>query len=124
MIHQNFDVVALSLAQFQRGHKRAKRSVNARLGIAFFQNFLKKFLEFSLAAPHHRRENLDFTGRELAEDFFHDLLAGLAAELEAAAVAVRRARLRVKEPEIIENFRDGGDRRARVVGDGALFNRN
>ena len=74
----------------------------------------------SLAAADQRGQHHDPRPLGPRQQGVEDLLGRLLADRRAAAAAMGLAQPRVKQPQVIVDFGDGGHRAARIVAAGAL----
>ena len=84
----------------------------------------KQLFVGTLLAPDHRRENLELAAGFLLKQQAHDRRGRLRRNPLAAIRAVRPADPGKEQPEVVGDFGDGADGRARVFRDRFLLNGN
>ncbi len=104
--------------------QRTKRSVDARANETLARELLHFLFEFTLAAAHDGRHDLDFLFRLQRKHVAENLFRGLTRDFVAANRAMRHADRGVKEPQVIVNFCNRPDGTARAAACGFLIDRN
>ncbi len=94
--------------------ERPEHAVDARLGKPFLLQLRKLFLELPLAAADDGRQHVDARVLRIQHHHVHDALERLGGDFAAALMAVRDADVGEQQPEVVVDFRDGADRRARI----------
>jgi hypothetical protein len=112
-VHYHFNGMLFGFGQGNGFIQILDFAVDASADVTVFFYLLQPLLVFTLPAPYHRGQNLDFGIRRQGQDFVGDLLDGLAGHGAAALVAERVANPGKEKPEIIINF---GDRAHRGTG--------
>ena len=100
--------------------KSTSLPVDTRPDIAGPPHLEKFFAVFAFSAADDRREDLKLAAFRQRADGIHHLLHGLRGDFLAALEAVGSPDAREQQAQIIVNFRDGADGRARIVA-GALL---
>ena len=123
-VHDHFDGVVLPLVQARRAVQRVELAINSHPD----ETVLREFLEFlpvrPLSPAHHRREDHDAVvalAILTAENRLDDLLGGLTGDGLAAAGTMRDADGAINQAEIVVDFGDGADGRARRARGGLLL---
>ena len=104
--------------------ERAQHAIDARAHETLARQFFQVLLVFALAPAHDGRHHHDAIFRPQREHVLQNLLGGLPRNGIAADRAVRNADRRIQQAQIIVDFRDGADRRARTAAGGFLLDRN
>ena len=92
-----------------------RHAVDPDPGEALLGQVVEQRAVLALAAPHHRRHDLEAGALGQLEDPVDDLLGGLAGHGPAAGRAVGMADAGVEEPQVVVDLGDRPDRRARVA---------
>src|SRR5690606_8603454 len=123
-VHHDLDRVHLVALKLDRFAEIAHFAVDARAHEACLPDVFENLLVAALTILNHRREDLDPRPFRPALDRFDDLLSRLRLDALATHGAVGDADPRVEQAQIVVNFGDGADGRARVVADAFLVNRD
>ena len=94
--------------------ERAEHAVDARLGEPFLLQLRELFLELPLAAADDGRQHVDARVLRIQHHHVHDALERLRGDFAAALMAVRDADVGEQQPQVVVDFGDGADRRARI----------
>ena len=90
-------------------------AVDAHAHIALLLQPLEQLRVFALARPHERRHDLQPRPFRQREQLIDHLVDRLLANLPAAFRAVRNARARVEQTQVVVNFRHRADGRTRIA---------
>ena len=89
-------------------------AVDPRLGETLGSQRRQLFLELAFAAANDRRQHVDARVLRIQHHHVDDALERLAGDLLPAIRAVRHADAGEEQPQVVVDFGDGADRRARV----------
>ena len=104
--------------------ERAELPVDSRLRVAARAESGKLLLELALAAAHDRREHVDALVPRIQHHHVDDPLERLARDRLAAVRAMRVADVGEEQPEVIVDFGDRADGRARIRSGRLLLDRD
>ena len=90
-------------------------AVDAHAHVALLLQPLEQLRVFALARPHERRHDLQPRPFRQREQLIDHLVDRLLANLPAAFRAVRNARARVEQTQVVVNFRHRADGRTRIA---------
>ena len=119
-VHDDFDGVFLVLLQLDGLPQVVNQAVHPGPHKAGFPRGLKLLLVLALAAPHHRRQNLDAGLFRQGEHLVHNLVDGLLLDFPAADGAVGDADAGVQQPQVVVDLRHRAHGGAGVFGGGLL----
>ena len=107
----------MGLVAGQLGHlpQLVDGAVDPGPGITLAGQLLDQALVLALAAPHHRRQDLEPGALGQGEDPVHYLLGGLAGDEAAVLGAMGDADPGIEQPQIVVNLGDRADRAAGVA---------
>ncbi len=100
------------------------RAVDAKAHEPLRLHVVEKFGEFAFALADHRCQHHHAGVRRQAQRRIDHLRHALRLQRQFVNRAVRSADAGVQQPQIVVNFGDGADGRARIVGRRALLDRN
>ena len=123
-VDDDLDVVVAAAIEGDVFLERTQLAVDARLGEAARAQRLELLLELALAAADDRRHHVDARVLRVGHHQVDDALERLRRDLPAAVRAVRHADVGEEQPEIVVDFGDGADRRARIRTGRLLLDRN
>ena len=123
-IDDDGDRVILSAIQLRWIRHLDQRAIDVGADEALLAHRLEEVAELALAALHERRTDLDLRIGLPAEHRLGDLGRALPLHRASAVGAVRRARAREEQTEVVVDLGDGPDRRARIVARGLLLDRD
>ena len=121
-VHDDINVVLELLVERRRAFEVVKLAIDLHALEAVLQKLGKLLLVLTLAAPDHRREQVEpslFGQVHGPVDHFRD---GLALDGEAGGGRVGNADARPEKAHIVVDLGDGADGRARVLGRRLLLN--
>ena len=104
-VHHNVDLMLEVFRQLDVLVQLVQLSVHAGADIAGAAGVLQHLGVLALAAPHHRRHDLDPGALRQRHDLIDDLVDGLLADLLAALGAVGYAHPRPQKPQIVVDLR-------------------
>ena len=113
-IDDDLDGVVAAAIELDVFVERAEHAVDARLGEPLLLQLRELFLELPFAAADDRRQHVDARILRIQHHHVHDALERLGGDLAAALMAVRHADVGEQQPQVVVDFRDGADRRARI----------
>ncbi len=99
-------------------------SVHDRPHESLLPRGLEQLPEFSFAATHEWRENLDLRALRPGENGIGNLSSALPVDWASTVGTVRSSGAGVQKPEVIVDLGDGADGRSRVVSGTFLFDRD
>ena len=123
-VDDHLDRVLLLLVELGRLVEGVGLAVHPRPGEALGLELAEQVDVLALAAADHRREHLEPGAVLEGEDPVDDLLRGLPGDRRAAGRAVRAARTRVEQPQVVVDLGDRADRGAGVLRGGLLVDRD
>ncbi len=123
-VHHDRHIVILPPVEFRHGRQVVGRPVHPGSDEPPLPEVVEQIAEFSLAAPHHRAEDLDPGALRPAQDGVGDLAGALARDRAAIVRAERGAGPGPQQPHVVVHLGHGPHRRSRVVAGGLLFNGN
>ena len=123
-IHDHFDRVVAPPVKRDVVLERRELAVDARLGEAAPAQVRQLLLELPLTAADDRRQHVNTGVLRIEHHHVDDALERLAGDFLAAVRAVRDADAREEQTQVVVDFRDGPDGRARVRAGGLLFDRD
>ncbi len=123
-VDHHVDRVLLLLVEHGRAGERMHLPVDADAGEALAEQLGEQIVILALAAAHDRGQDLEAGALLQPQQPVHDLLRRLAADRLAALGAVRPARPREQQPQVVVDLRDRPDRGARVAVGGLLVDRH
>ena len=110
--------------QWRQGVGFDDRAVDAKAHEALRLHVVEEFGEFAFALADHRRQHHHAGVRGQAQCRIDHLRHALRLQRQFVNRTVRRADARVQQPQIVVDFGDGADGRARIVRRRALLDRN
>ena len=120
-IDDGFDRMSLPRRKLRRLVDFQQFAVDPRPDEPSLADFLKRLAVLPLSAADNRCKDHYPSARWLGQNRFDDLLRRLRADRHAALMAARFAKPREKQPQIVVDLGDRGDRAARVVAAGPLI---
>ncbi|OPZ82265.1 MAG: hypothetical protein BWY77_00253 [bacterium ADurb.Bin431] len=123
-VDHHLDIVLLVLVGMDLLVKLEDLAIEADAHIAVAARFFKDFAVLTLAAAHHRREDLDFGLGRQGQDLVDDLLDGLAFNLFSAVVAVGHPDAGEEQAQVVVDLGHGAYRRTGVAAGRALLDRD
>ena len=123
-VDHDFDGVLLVFVERRQVGKLVNRAVDARAHVAPARHVLQKLRVFALAAAHHGRENQNFRALRQRHHLIHNLVDRLLLNHAPALRAMRRARARVEQAQVVVNLRHRAHGGARVLAGGLLVDGN
>ena len=117
----HFDGVVLAAVERDFFIERVQYAVDAGADESLAGELFEILLVFAFSAAHDGREDHDALALRDGEDLLQDLLAALARDLDAASGAMGDADGRIEDAQVIVNFGDCADRRARAAVGGFLL---
>ena len=114
-VDHHLDVVLLLLLQLRRIGQRMHHTVDPHPAVALRVELVEQVGELTLSGAHHRSEHLEPGALRHCQHLVDDLLRCLTGDPLAADRAVRRARARVQQPQVVVDLGDGADGRSRVA---------
>ena len=123
-VDHRLERVLLLLVQLGRVAHVVDFAVHAHAHEALPPQILDQLDVFALAAAHDGREHLDLCALGQQHDLVDDLVDRLLADFPAAVWAVRHARARVEQAQVVVNFGHGAHGRAGVAAGGLLVDRD
>jgi hypothetical protein len=120
-VDDHVDRVVAAAIEFEVLIERPELAVDADLGEPLRPEREQFLLELTLAAADHRREHVDPLLGWGQQHHVDDPLERLRGDLAPAQMAMRHADVGEQQAEIIVDFGDGTDRRARVRPGGLLL---
>ncbi len=105
----------VTLVAFELGHVFDARdeAIDASTHEALLAQPVEQLLVLTLAIAHERREQHHVLARAVAQHLLDDVLGGLRTNGQLAVRAVRSTGARVEDAQVIDDLRQGPDRRAR-----------
>ena len=119
-VDDHLDVVLLLLLQLRRVGQRMHHAVDPDPAVALRVQLVEQVDELALAGAHHRGEHLEPGALVHGEHLVDDLLRRLPGDPLTADRAVRGARPRVQQAQVVVDLGDGADGRSRVAVGGLL----
>jgi len=119
-VDDDFDIVLLVLVELDGLAQVVDAAVGAHAGEAAVPGVVEHLFVLALFAADHRREHLKLRALGQGHHAVDDLVDRLAADLLSALRAVRHARARPEEAQVVVDLRDGADRGAGVLRGGFL----
>jgi len=123
-IDDQVDVMLALLVERNGPREVARHPVDPHPGESICPRLRQDILVASLAVASQWRQHLESRTRGQRCRTLHDLLCGLRMNSLAAARTVRRPDAGIEDPEVVIDLRYRGHRRARVLADGFLLNRD
>ena len=125
-VHHHLDGVVAAPVQLDGLVQRVQLPVDAGAGPALPAQRFQLLAELAFAPAHDRRQDHDARRVPVAvpvqlHDGLHDLLGGLAGDGARAARAVGRADRAIEQAQVVVDFGDGADGRARRARGGLLL---
>ncbi|CKP52984.1 Uncharacterised protein [Mycobacterium tuberculosis] len=114
-VHHHLDVVLFLLFQLRRIGQRMHHTVDPHPAVALGVELIEQIGELALAGTHHRGQHQKPSALRHGQHLIDDLLRGLARDSLPAGRAVRRARARIQQPQVVVHLGDGPDRRSWVA---------
>ena len=123
-IHHRLDRVHARLREHNLAREIAQLAVDARAHEALLRELGEFLLMFAFSFAHDRREQRRACTLAEREHARRHLLHGLARDRLPALMAVSDSDTRKQQPQVIEQFGGGANRRARAAADGGLLDRD
>src|SRR5450432_3650040 len=123
-IDDHGDAVVVLLAQLGRRRQLDRLSIDDRAHEALLARHLEEILELALATAHERREHLDARALRPRQHRVGNLRCALALHGFSARRTVGRAGAGVEQAQVVVDFGDGANGRARIVAGGFLLDRD
>ncbi len=121
-VHHQLDGVVLALVKLNIFIRNLPQlAVDAGAGVSLLHQAVKLLAEFALASAHDGRHHHHAVFRLQGDHLLHDLLGRLARDGAPALRAMRHPDGGVEQPQIVVNFGDGADGRARAAAGGLLL---
>ena len=123
-VHNYLYVVLLVLVQDNAFRQVSDPAVHPHPDKALLADLPQHILVFPLAAPHHRRQQLDTGTFRKPQDVIHHLLDGLAGHRPAAFVAMGLPDTGIQQAQVVVDFGDGAHGGAGIAAGGLLLDGN
>ena len=114
-VHHHLDVVLLLLLQLGRIGQRMHDTVDPNAAVSLGVELLEQVGELALTGAHHRGEHLKSGAFRHRQHLIDDLLRRLAGDPLTTNRAVRSARARIQQSQVVVHLGDRPDRRPRVA---------
>ncbi|MNG07291.1 hypothetical protein D3C84_905840 [compost metagenome] len=111
------------LVQLQRGRigEIAHLAIDAGADIALRRQILQQLAVLTLAIPYHGCQQHQLAALGLGQHLIHHLADGLGGERDGVGRAAGFTDPGKQQAQVVVDFGDGADGRARVVGGGLLL---